>query len=778
MTKNILTTFLLLCAASVLFSQPIPCGPAPEMTSFCDEACIICDINGFTGINDDLVQGQAPPGFCTNFVHHMQWIGFVAGSTDLTLEVKVFNCQMNEGLEVGIYRSLDCNSFQLVSNCDTDIPNNGTGIFTNTIPLVVGQYYYFVMDGSMGDVCNYTIHVLNGTTKVTALTTSGTLAGDLKACLETPSLYTIHPPVGATRFEWTLDGIPFAAGPDTSVVVNWATPGTYNLCATASNTCDTAAPACQTVVVTGISPTLIEAAICEGDCFDTADTLLCDAGVYEFHYTGSEGCDSLVRVTLEVRPVATTDLDLFICDGDSLFIGGQAYFQSGQFQKILTAANGCDSTINLDLQVVICEIQGNLVADPANCYGENSGSIQFAIADGTPPFQYAWERVGAGDPAGTGILTSLSHLETVGHLPAGIYFVTISDNFGNDVMLFGEVTEPPALTSEVQLKDYNGFQVSCFGNSDGALVLTPSGGIPPYSFLWNNGSSSAQLQHLDAGTYLCTVTDAGGCTLMVQADLEAPGQLAADIQFDKPGCDGLNSGSIRVMTTEGGVAPFAFNLSGHGFSSNAEFPDLPPGQYTLTVRDANGCTYAESATFLTPLIPEIELGPDLTVDLGESVRFKLYFNVPLDTFIWSPLPGLSCYDCPQPDASPYRTTTYTLTVEAPGGCTDTDTVTVIVLDKRDVYVPNIFSPNEDDANETFTVYGGPEVLTVRILRVYSRWGELVFQRDGLAANDEQNGWDGTFRGSYVSPGVFAWVAEVEFVDGVTRVYSGNVTVMR
>ena len=137
MKKNILASFLTLSAVLALNAQPVPCGTAPEMTSFCDEACIICDINGFTGINDDPAQGQAPPGFCTNFVHHMQWIGFIAGSTNLTLEVTVFNCQINQGLEVGIYQSLNCQSFQLVSNCNTDIPPNTTATFSNTVPLVV-----------------------------------------------------------------------------------------------------------------------------------------------------------------------------------------------------------------------------------------------------------------------------------------------------------------------------------------------------------------------------------------------------------------------------------------------------------------------------------------------------------------------------------------------------------------------------------------------------------------------------------------------------------------
>ncbi|MBP6827608.1 MAG: gliding motility-associated C-terminal domain-containing protein, partial [Saprospiraceae bacterium] len=776
--KSIYLFFPALFAVAALHAQPIPCGPVPDMTSFCDQACIICDIDGYTGINSDPQQGEAPPGFCTTQVHHMQWLGFIAGSTNLTLEVSVSNCQNGEGLEIGIYQTLDCETFQLVTNCDTDIPANTTGVFTNTVPLVIGQYYFFVMDGSQDDVCNFTVKVLNGTTNVSALATSGVLAGDTKACIETPSVFALSPPTGATVFEWALNGVKVSAGPDTSLVVNWPAPGLYNVCVTSSNTCDTAAPVCQTVIVNQIPPTLVQAQICPGECFDVADTMLCDAGVYDFHYTGSEGCDSLLRVTVQEIPSVTTGLDLFICEGDSIFVGPHAYFSSGQFQDTLPSLNGCDSIVNLALQVVVCEIQGNLNVSAAQCHGTASGSLQFSIEDGTPPFNYSWERIGTSSPFGTGAIAALNVPQTIPNLPVGTYFITVSDNFGNDVILFGDVSEPPPLSAQIQLSDYHGFQVSCFGSADGTADLTASGGNPPYTFAWDNAGTSAQLTNLTAGSYLCTVTDESGCTLSIQAGLTAPAELVLEAQFDNPGCDGVNTGLVKVLSTSGGVAPYTFDLSGKGFGSATEFADLPPGNYSLTVQDANGCTGVQSAIFVAPLIPEIDLGPDLTVDLGESVLFQLVYNVPLDTFIWSPLPGLSCYDCPEPEATPYHTTMYILSVEAPGGCTDTDSISVKVLNKRDVYVPNTFSPNDDGINETFTVFGGPEVLTVNTLQVYSRWGELIFRKDGLDANDEQAGWNGTYRGKDLPPGVFTWLAEVAFLDGVVLVYKGSVTVVR
>jgi hypothetical protein len=154
---------LLLLVNTLTFSQQPPiCGNNPTMTSFCSQACIICDIDGFTGRNNSNITGQAPPGFCTSFVHHMQWIGFVAGSTSLTLEVRVSNCNRNEGLEIGLYESFDCTTFRRISECDTDIRPGEVRIFKNTVPLVIGQYYYFVMDGSDNDICDWTIKVTEG----------------------------------------------------------------------------------------------------------------------------------------------------------------------------------------------------------------------------------------------------------------------------------------------------------------------------------------------------------------------------------------------------------------------------------------------------------------------------------------------------------------------------------------------------------------------------------------------------------------------------------------
>ena len=112
------------------------------------------------------------------------------------------------------------------------------------------------------------------------------------------------------------------------------------------------------------------------------------------------------------------------------------------------------------------------------------------------------------------------------------------------------------------------------------------------------------------------------------------------------------------------------------------------------------------------------------------------------------------------------------------GCVDSDSLTVYVLVKRDVYIPNAFSPNDDGRNDWFTVFSGPEVARVKSLDIWSRWGEMVFHGTDLIPNLEKSGWDGSFRGKTALSGVFTWVAVLEFVDGEELMYKGDVTLVR
>lgn len=774
-TQFIFALFLLL--PLWMHAQPMPCGNPAAMTSTCAPACVVCDINGFTGRNNSNIQGQAPPGFCTTVVHHMQWIAFIAGSTNLTLRVDVFGCQQGQGLEIGIYQTSNCQTFTLVSNCNTNVPNNTFATFTNTVPLVIGQHYYFVMDGSANDICNYTITVVTGSTQAPPLTTSGSIEGPATVCPGASASFSSAGVAGATLYNWTLNGAP--AGTGTALNANFPTaPGAYQLCLTAANACSTAPPVCRTVAVPAIPITDRFAALCPGECVTIADTTLCDPGMYERRFLSAAGCDSLVRITVTIAPEVITNLDLFICEGDTLSVAGNPYFTSGQFVDILTAANGCDSTINLALVVVVCEIQGQITARPVSCRGDTDGRLTFGVTNGTPPFTYTWNRIGQPAPAGQGALANLSRRDTLTGLPAGQYIVVIEDLFGNNVVLLADIVEPPVLEVAVTSSDYNGFGVSCRDRADGTAQASPSGGTPPYSFLWNTGATGNAVNGLSTGQYTFTLTDAGGCTMVRTLELSQPEALALSVAFDDPGCDGPATGAVRVEMIGGGAAPYSFALQSGTFGTAGNFTGLPEGAYELRARDANGCTVSQSGMLTALAIPHIDAGPDLTLPLGERIRLSAIANMPLTAPVWLPADGLSCTDCPAPELMPLRTTTYTFGGFSEDGCYGADSVTILVLRIRDVFIPNAFSPNGDGFNDRFNVFGGPEVAQIRRFRVFSRWGELVFEKNNFPANAQDAGWDGAFRGKPMGQGVFVWQAEIEFIDGVIGFYEGNVTLLR
>jgi gliding motility-associated-like protein len=112
------------------------------------------------------------------------------------------------------------------------------------------------------------------------------------------------------------------------------------------------------------------------------------------------------------------------------------------------------------------------------------------------------------------------------------------------------------------------------------------------------------------------------------------------------------------------------------------------------------------------------------------------------------------------------------------GCTATDQIQLILNKERRVYLPNVFSPNGDGANDIFFVQTGPEVVKIEAFEVYSRWGEPVFTVFNAPTNNPDYGWDGQYRGELLNGAVFTWFAKVEYVDGVVELFQGDVVLMR
>jgi len=765
----------------VIFAQPEPCGPNPAMTSTCASACVICDIDGFSGVNDLSIIGQNVPGFCTTFQHNIQFIAFIAGTENITIQVEVGDCVGGgQSLELGFFESLDCQTFTPITDCDTDIDQFTSQTFTNYNPLVVGQHYYMIIDGSGSANCEWTFNVLDGSTEVLPLTTSGDIEHVDEVCPEVSTTFFTTGDVGAALFFWTINGVS-QSELSQSVDFSFPSDGEYEICVTAANACDQAPPSCTTINVRSVEDSFVDERLCEGECVFVNGIEYCSEGNFIEVVTLENGCDSTIFISLVKVPTSFTNYDVWICNDQSFTVGESSYTETGSYIDTVLTADECDSLIFTELLAIECEIIGTSEEIPVICNGTSSGTLIFSVDQGTPPLSFTYTNIADPSITGTGT-TNLLIDNQIPDLPVGTYQIYIEDNFGNDVVVLQEITEPPLLSAELIPSDYGGFNVSCSdsniqGQADGTIDVIASGGVPPYMYNWSDGQTGAQSTQLSAQNYTVSILDAVGCEVVYDFQMSSPPALEPNIDFIDPSCDGFNSGEILVTDVLGGVMPYQYSLDGINFSSDSLFAELLEGTYEVFVQDANACIVSETGSITAPQIPVISFSEDLSIFLADSATIiPLLNDIDILSLMWTPSEYLSCNDCLEPTTTAVNDITYTLSVTSVDDCTDEASIDVIIDKRRRIYIPNIFSPNGDSVNDFFYLFAGPEAMTID-MNIFDRWGGLVY-KSGLAnLNDPAAGWDGRINGQRAAKGVYSWTASIAFIDGIEIFYSGTVTLI-
>lgn len=759
-------------------AQPPICGNNPAMTSFCAEACIICDIDGFTGRNNSSIQGQAPPGFCTTTVHHMQWIGFIAGTSDLNIEITVFNCNSGQGLEVGLYESFDCSTFRKVSECDTDIREGEIRAFINTVPLTIGQYYYFVMDGNGNDICNYSIKVKSGSTKVLPLDMAAEIIVPDQVCqnelfeMKTPGLS------GATYYNWTIDGAYTKNG--SSVEHSLDKPGTYKICLEASNVCDQAPPACKTIEVLPVPVGKENRQICFGECYTFYGNKYCETGIYEVRLPAANGCDSIVLFDLLVDDRITAYTSVNICDGDTLFIGNSQLFNAGKHDVIISNQEGCNIYLEIDLSLIICNIGVSSEVIPVRCNGMNDGSIQFSIEAGSPPFSYKGYKIENASVVFNGNIDGLGKIVNIGGLDEGNYIFTIEDGYGNSTVFQAFVPQPALLTVSSEASEYNSYQISCYGDHNGYFRLVPSGGNGPYTFSHDGlNSISDEVSDLIAGKYTSRVTDSNGCVKEIVTTILQPDPLEAVIKLNHPNCTGYNTGLIDLSATFGGVGPYMFKINEQEAQDNPIFDQLSSGTYSIEIQDRNGCITTGISALNPIAIPDILADKDeLSVDLGDSIELRVWSNLSEQFISWTPNDVLSCKDCLISLAKPLFDTDFKITVTSADGCSENAVLRVRVNKPRSFTIANVFTPNGDNQNDKIRYFAGKDVSEINYLNIYDRWGNLIYKSESLQKGLSELDWAGDFQSDKLQAGAYTWICQLTYIDGVILNYKGSFTIIK
>ena len=150
--------------------------------------------------------------------------------------------------------------------------------------------------------------------------------------------------------------------------------------------------------------------------------------------------------------------------------------------------------------------------------------------------------------------------------------------------------------------------------------------------------------------------------------------------------------------------------------------------YKIIATDNAKC-YTDSAIINISVFPypTVNAGPDKNISFGESVILTPQYSQDITNWMWSPSDGLSCTDCPNPIASPQKSTSYSIIVTNKAGCSSKDDIAIFLPCEGSVFIPNTFSPNNDGVNDVFYPRG-KDVYLIQSMIIFDRWGELVFQR--------------------------------------------------
>lgn len=366
---------------------------------------------------------------------------------------------------------------------------------------------------------------------------------------------------------------------------------------------------------------------------------------------------------------------------------------SGSFSVVLKDSKGCIASNDANIIepprfVASLESDRNL-----NCFGEKTGAVNVRVSGGVTPYKYSWN---------TGDTT-----RNVSNLPIGKYTLTATDANGCTQLVSTSLTQPPKINFAVKsVKD-----VLCYGESEGAVDITVLGGVGPFTYKWNNGASSQDIQGVGAGKYTVQITDANGCNNSLDAEIKQPTQLIAKLDtVVNILCNGDRKGAIS-LSVSGGVAPYSYTWSNG--ATTKDISQLPAGNYNVTVFDSKGCSKMLSAYVSEPQQLEAKLISVKNIscfgDKAGAVSIDVIGGVKPYAFKWSN--GSSSQNISNVAAG-----TYTVDIIDKNGCTQKITATVTQPPKLVVstsLVKNISCFEGTDGAINVTVVGGTAPLTYK-----------------------------------------------------------------
>jgi len=335
----------------------------------------------------------------------------------------------------------------------------------------------------------------------------------------------------------------------------------------------------------------------------------------------------------------------------------------------VTITDGCGRVTTSSQRIgIFCDYIVNHTKDNPSCFGNQNGVIHLGIT-GSSAYganDWSWSKVNSME---TGVGTG----EIISGLSAGTYQITVTSFTGCSATFNTLLTEPNEINVVAQTQNYQ-----CY-DQKGAVTIIHSGGSSPYSYLWNNGSTTKNLANITLGQYTVTVTDANGCTGSAGASVSGPAtSFSVSTTKTDITCFGQQNGTIN-LSISGGQPDYSFLWSdGQG---QKDLINLSTGNYVVTVTDVFGCTATASAVIQqpTPLnvtvnttLPDCDVGSNSSLITNGAIDISVSGATPPYLYVWNS--GATTQDRVSLSAG-----NYTVTVTDAKGCQSVKEITLTSL---------------------------------------------------------------------------------------------------
>ena len=446
---------------------------------------------------------------------------------------------------------------------------------------------------------------------------------------------------------------------------------------------------------------------------------------------------------------------------------------------ILTATDTITLCSN-ESSIVITDNEAYPIIEIANpeeitCINE-SITIDASNSQNSPDINYTWtDENGTNLGSGTEITVSAS----------GWYYLELVDVVNgceNDDSIFvAENLEAPTVMAADDLLlpcDETTVSISATVTGTADIVWSTNTGAI------SSGQNEEEAIVTSVGVYYFTATNPEtGCSAVDSIEVMSNDDKVSEVDVDlrQPECFGDETGDMTITILAGGTPPFLYEV-GNLSNDDGVFNNLQPGAYEVLITDALGCLFVrefeitdvEEVLFDSPTA-------DIRLDYGNDTTLVLETNLDLEeieSITWSPEIDGACDTCLEVEIeSATQSQTYQVTLLDIYGCEVTTTIRVSVDIQVDIHVPNIINPNSTSGNDKFFPKTNLEDLEVIEFYIYDRWGSLIYSAKNFPLNDPSFGWDGTYKGQNVVPGVFVYYMNVAIPGLENQAVAGDVTVI-